>query len=113
MRSRVMDLYQTQSTTRGPHLFLNGRIRSFPCATPVPRRSFSVNDAEALAPVVFSGGLKNETRKIRGINGKGGPYPPKSTLLNPMVASVLAETACNTRFDSNRSLNPNNGNRNT
>ena len=106
---RVPVMSQTESTMSGPPGNSNERIRTLDRATHAPRRSSSVNDAGALAPVVFSDDLKLKTWKIRKINGKGGPYPPKSTMANPLVASVLAESACNTRFDRSRPKCPNNG----
>ena len=43
---------------------------------------------------------KNKTRKTRGINGKGGPYPPKSMAANPLVASVSIENTCSYWFEA-------------
>ena len=67
------------------------------------RRSQQVADAGALAPVVFSGDDEPQTCKIKEIEAKENPIPPKSTLLNPLVASVSAKNTCIDQFDSNRS----------
>src|ERR1051325_6262581 len=88
---------------------MNGRIRTRRSATHASPVSVSVNDAGALAPIVFSGDSKLQTCKIAKINGKGIPYPPKSTLANPMVALVSIENACIDQFESNSSKCPNNG----
>ena len=70
-----------------------------------------VNDAGALAPVVFSDEQPPETGKIRKINSSKVPYPPKSDLLNPMVMLVSVKNACIKLPNSNNLSNPNNGNR--
>ena len=69
----------------------------------------SVNDAGALAPVVFSGQPETGKRKIQRINGKGGPYPPKSRAANTMVRSSCPESSWISRFETHSSKNPNNG----
>src|ERR1051325_2709455 len=79
------------------------RIRKRHRATQPPRRSNRVSDAGALAPVVFSGHVILQSAKIREIKGKEGPCPPKSDLLNPLVALVCPKNACTSRFDSNSS----------
>ena len=85
------------------------RIRRLHCATLALCRSQQVADAGALAPVVFSGQPGIETGKIRRINGKGGPYPPKSTMANTMVVLVSIENACKTRFEAQQFENPKHG----
>src|ERR1051325_7667864 len=75
-------------------------------ASPV---SILVNDAAALAPFVFSGDSKLQTCKITKINGKGIPYPPKSTIACSMVVLVLPESSWISRFEANSLKNPKHG----
>src|ERR1043165_7001355 len=81
----------------------NERIRTLDCATHAHAGQAIVNDAGALAPVVFSGDDDFQTCEIKEIEAKENPIPPKSTLLNPLVASVSAKNACIDQFNSNRS----------
>ena len=92
----------------GPRI-TNGRIRIHQSATPTLAGVSKVNDAGALAPVVFSDQTKSKTCKIRKIKSKGIPYPPKSTLANSMVVSVWIKNACTSRFEANSWKNPNYG----
>src|ERR1051325_3091739 len=62
--------------------------------------SSRVNDAGALAPVVFSGEEIPGTCKITRIQRKRRPCPPKSDLLNPLMVLVLTESACTGRFEA-------------
>ena len=87
------------------------RIRTHGDATPATPESTQVNDAGALAPVVFSDEQPPETGKIRKINSSKVPYPPKSDPTNPLVILVSPENACMKLLDSNNLSNPNNGNR--
>ena len=82
---------------------VNERINATHCATQAVNRSEPVNDAGALAPVVFSGEFHVQTCKTARITREGRPCPPKSDLLSPLVVSVLAKSACISQFDSNRS----------
>src|ERR1044072_9218687 len=59
--------------------------------------------AGARAPVIFSGSCNFQTCKIRRFKAKERPSPPISTLLNSMVALVLAESACTGRFEDDSS----------
>ena len=70
------------------------RIRVRDCATRASPASTFVNDAGALAPVVFSDQTNFETCKIRRIKAKERPISPNSTPANSMVASVSIENAC-------------------
>ena len=89
---------------------VNERINATHCATQAVNRSEPVNDAGALAPVVFSGEEDVQTCKITRIKRKGRPSPPKSDLLNALVALVLAESACTGRFEASQLGNPKHGN---
>ena len=84
----------------------NERIRKHEFATHATPSSTLVNDAGALAPVVFSGEENVQTCKITRIKRKRRPCPPKSDLLNPLVASVLTESACTGRFEASQFGNP-------
>ena len=97
-----------QVSTRGPQLtgWTNQRERSRHTSL---RRIQWVNDAGALAPVVFSGQPETGKRKIQRINGKGGPYPPKSRAANTMVRSSCPESSWISWFETHSSKNPNNG----
>src|ERR1044072_6418241 len=66
--------------------------------------------AGARAPVIFSGSYNFQTCKIRRFKAKERPSPPISTLLNSMVALVLAESACTGRFEDDSLRNPKHGN---
>ena len=85
------------------------RIKASHCATPACAGVSQVNDAGALAPVVFSGDGDLKTCKIRNLKAKERSCPPISTLLNSMEASVSTESACTGRFEASQIPNPNNG----
>ena len=74
-----------------------------------PRRSLSVNDAGARAPVVFSDDQNAQTCKIRGIEAKERPILHNSTLLSPMALLVLIENGCIAQFEGKNINCPNNG----
>src|ERR1043165_6109620 len=84
----------------------NGRIRESHRATPTSHRSSPVNDAGALAPVVFSGQPEIKTGKIRKIKSSKVPYPPKSSIPDSMVVSVSIENASNYQFEAPQFENP-------
>ena len=88
---------------------MNGRITDLPRATQAHAGQRQVNDAGALAPVVFSGEEILGTCKIRTINEKEGPYPPKSTMANTMVVLVFPESASNYQFETQQLQNPKHG----
>ena len=55
--------------------------------------------AGTLAPLVFSGEMILSTCKIMHDRDKEGPYPPKLTLVNPMVVLVSAKSSCIKRYN--------------
>src|ERR1051325_9575812 len=101
-----MRIESNQVSVRGPRSNTNGRIKDLPRATQALAGSNEVNDAGALAPVVFSGQPEIETSKIRRINGKGGPYPPKSMAASSMVPLVSTESSCTSRFEEDSLKHP-------
>ena len=98
------------SQQAGPSQLMKERIRGRHRATQSLAGPHEVNDAGALAPVVFSDDDGSQTCEIRKLKAKGRPSPPISTLLNSMVVSVLAESACTNRFEEDSLRNPKHGN---
>ena len=98
-------MFQTQSAVWTP-VSARERIRKRHDATQATPESTQVNDAGALAPVVFSDQPNPQTCKIRRIKRKRAPYPPKSRAANTMVVFVCPENTCTNQFDSNSSRCP-------
>src|ERR1051325_5797741 len=101
-------MFRTESASRGPQL-TGWTNWNAPLCHAMLRRSERVNDAGALAPVVFSDRPEIQPAKIAKIKSKGIHYPPKPDPTNPLVMSVCPKNACIKLLDSNSSKCPKHG----
>ena len=78
-------------------------------ATPATPESKSVNDAGALALVVFSGKHHGRSCKIGKIKAKEEPCHPNSTPADSMVPLFWPENDCTVSLEEDNKNCPNNG----
>src|ERR1051325_6114354 len=88
---------------------MNGRIRRSHRATQAFHRSLPESAPELGLRSSSPAARILEPEKIREINKKGRPYPPKSRAAISMVALVCPENACINRFDEDSSKKPKHG----
>ena len=85
------------------------RIRMRYRATLATPESTPVNDAGALAPVVFSGEHHGRSCKIGKIKAKERPSHPNSTPADSMVPLFWPENDCTGSFEEDNQNGPSNG----
>ena len=109
MCKRVVDLFQTESATRGPQLTgWKNQIACFHHAClagfHIGQRRRSPSSGRLLRSTKISTWKNKQNKKQRGI------LPPKSRAANTMVVSVCPESAWRMCFEANSSRNPKHGN---